>query len=293
MEVLALLSNSDDIVIPNIKSALKKYTVYPLKTIEELEDLYSNIPLNLFLIDTLSHRLSFIGNFLAHLDQDMVVLITAESPDKYTRDRLPKSVFECVHIDSIRTDLPVVVERALERQKFKNELRLLNQSRNVTEPMHMQAYSRPDAEMFSGRSESSSSGRYIHEKVIVNFARMLTVSFDMRKLLDHFMDSVMEITRVSKMSVMLRDNDGFYVKTHYGLDPYIADNLKLRKDSVLAVWLAKTGQIMNKPLHFVDSMSISMKNEMDIIQCSVSFPMLYKGKLIGIFNIGNKITEEP
>jgi PAS domain S-box-containing protein len=32
---------------------------------------------------------------------------------------------------------------------------------------------------------------------------------------------------------------------------------------------------------------------MDILQCAVSFPMIYKGKLIGIFNIDNKITEEP
>ena len=58
MEILALLSSRDDEIIKRVKGALEKYTVYPLKTIEELEDLYSNIPLNLLLIDTGSYRLA-------------------------------------------------------------------------------------------------------------------------------------------------------------------------------------------------------------------------------------------
>ncbi len=292
MELLALLSKRDEIVIPYVKSVLKKYTVYPLKTFEELEELYSNIPLNLLLIDTGSHRLSTLGEFLRKLDDDMVVLITEDTTDKYVLDNLPSSVFECVELDTMRADLPVIVERALERQRYKNELRLLNQAREVTAPAQMHTYGRTDNDMFSARCDSLPSGRYIQEKVIVNFARMLTVSFDMRKLLDHFMDSVMEISRVSKMSVMLVDKDGFYVKTHYGLDPYIADNIKLRKDSALATWLTRTGRIMHKPVTFVDSASVAVKNEMDILQCTVSFPMIYKGKLIGIFNIDRKITED-
>ncbi|KPK01794.1 MAG: hypothetical protein AMK71_04335 [Nitrospira bacterium SG8_35_4] len=57
MQILALLSNRDDVMVPHIKGALRKYTVYPLKTMEEVKDLYSNIPLNLLLIDTVSHSL--------------------------------------------------------------------------------------------------------------------------------------------------------------------------------------------------------------------------------------------
>ena len=103
----------------------------------------------------------------------------------------------------------------------------------------------------------------------------------------------MEIVRVSKMSIMLRDKDIFQVKNHYGLDPSLADNIQLRKDTALAVWLAKTGRIINKPVSFPDSESVTIKNEMEILQCSVSFPMIHRGKLIGIFNVDNKITEEP
>jgi nitrogen-specific signal transduction histidine kinase len=295
MELLALLSN-DDIIITEVKEVLKRYTVYPLRTIEELEDLHTNIPLNLFLIDTVSHKLSRIEDLLDKLDDDMVILIPSEKPDKFTLENLPKSVYDCIDAQSIRMELPVVVERAIERQRFKNELSLLKKSiktRDDSTTLQTPSYSKSAGEALSGRPDSFQSGKYLQEKVLVNFAKMLTVSFDMRKLFNHFMDSVMEIARVSKMSVMLRDKEGFYVKTHYGLDPYIADNLKLKKDSALATWLAKTGRIMHKPVNPADTASINIKSEMELLQCTFSFPMIHKGRLIGIFNIDNKITEEP
>jgi nitrogen-specific signal transduction histidine kinase len=293
VELLALLSSRDDTIIPAVKGALRQYTVYPLKTVEELEDLYGNIPLSLLLIDTVSHKLSFLNDFLNKLDNDRVVLITPEKLDRYTKDNLPGCVVDSVDAGSIRTELPAIVERVLERQRFKNELRLLKQSREVITPSHMRIYSRPEIEMFSGRCDPVPGGRYVHEKVIVNFAKMLTASFDMQKLFEHFIDSVMEIARVNRMSIMLRDKEVFRVNNHYGLDPSLADNLRLRKDSPLAAWLARTGRIMNKPVNFIDTESVTIKNEMEILQCSVSFPMIYRGKLIGIFNIDNKITEEP
>jgi nitrogen-specific signal transduction histidine kinase len=293
MELLALLSDSDDVIIPNVKKALHQFTVYPLKTLEELEELYGNIPLNLILIDTDSHKLFSLRDFLNRLDENRVVLIAPEKPDKYEMDNLPNSIFDCVEAGTVMNDLPVVVRRALERQRFENELRMLKQSRDVASTAQVQVLNRGEAESSPVRYDSVPAGRYIHEKVIVNFARMLTVSFDMHKLLDHFIDSVMEIARVCKMSVMLKDKTGFHVRAQYGLDPYIADNIKLGKDSALASWLAKTGRILNKPVSFVDSSSVSIAGEMGALQCLISFPMIYKGKLIGIFNMDNKVTEEP
>jgi nitrogen-specific signal transduction histidine kinase len=293
MKLLALLSNRDDSIVPDVKSALKRYTVYPLKTFEELEDLYSNIPLNLLLIDTTSHKLSSMSDFLNKLDNDRVVLIAPDKLDKYTKDSLPRSIYDSIDAGSIKAELPVIVERVLEKQQFENELRLLKKSKEAISQSQMRVSRRPDTELFSGRCNPDPSGRYIHEKVVVNFAKMLTASFDMQKLFNHFIDSVMEIARVSKMSIMLRDKDVFQIKNHYGLDPSLADNIQLRKDTALASWLARTGRIINKPVNFLGSESVTIKNEMEILQCSVSFPLIHRGKLIGIFNIDNKITEEP
>ena len=294
MELIALLSNSDERIIPVVKGALKKYTVYPLRTLGELEDLRNNLPLNLFLIDTSSQKMSHFTDFLNSLKDNMVVLITAGKMDSFGRDNLPCSVCECIDEESLRADLPAIVDRALERQRYKNEIGLLRQGRDMMAPVHhTQAYSRQEPEMITARIDPLPGGRYIQEKVIVNFARMLSVSFDMGKLLDHFVDSVMEIARVSKMSVLLRDKDLFRVKTQYGLDPYIADNLKLSRSSSLVNWLGRTGRIMHRPAGYQGADSVAIRNEMDILQCRLSFPMIYQGKLIGIFNVDNKITEEP
>ncbi len=292
MELLALFSNREDSIVDEIKKALNKFTLYPLRTIDDFEDLNTNIHVNLLIIDTVSHRLSSIDDILSKLDNDRVILIFHEKPDKFTLENLPQSVYDCVETQSIHTDLPVIVERAIENQKLKNELNLLKQARDNSMPEETSLYNRSDMEMFSGR-DSLLSGKDMQEKVLVNFAKMLTVSFDTRKLFDHFMDSVKEIARVSKMSVMLRDKDGFYVSTHYGLDPYIVENLMLKKDSALAVWLARTGKIMHKPVNPADTSSMNIKSEMEFLQSTFSFPMINNGKLIGIFNINNKITEEP
>ena len=214
MELLALLSSRDESVISSVKGALKLYTVYPLKTLDELEDLYGNLPLNLLLIDTSSHKLSSLGDFLGRLDNDRVVLITQDKLDKYNKEQLPRSVFDSVITEEIRTELPLIVERALERHRFKSELKLMKQSREVAAPMNTGLYNRADSEVFSSRYEPVQGAGYLHEKVVVNFARMLTASFDMRKLFSHFIDSVMEISRVSRMSILLRDKDIFTVKNY-------------------------------------------------------------------------------
>jgi PAS domain S-box-containing protein len=278
MELLALLSKRDDITIPHVKEALKKYNVYPLKTIGELKELYNNIPLSLFLIDTLSYRLSSLDVFLRELDEDTVILITPEKLNNFAMNDLPSSVYECIDIGSVKDELPGIVERALERQRFKKELRLLRQTPPIS--------TKSDIKQFP-------NGRHLEEKVLINFAKMLSASFDMRKLFNHFMDSIMGIVPVNKMSIMLRGEEGFYIKVHHGLDPYLAENLRLKKDSALVTWLARTGRIMQKPQSPTDSASINIKSEMELLQCSFSFPLLYKGKLIGIFNIDNKITDEP
>lgn len=299
MELLALLSSSDDLIIPDVKDALGKFTVYPLKTLNELEELYRNIPLNLLLIDMTSVKMSLIEEFLERFDDKIVLLITPEKPDRFTRDNLPRCVFETIEARSIKADLPALAERALERQRFRSELRLLRESRDVIQPAkQMQSYERREPESaprepVTARYDPVHSGRYIQERVIVNFAKMLTVSFDMSKLLDHFMDSVMEIARVSRMSVMIRDRERFFVKTQAGLDPYLADNLQLGSDSALVKWLARTGRLAQKPSAYPDTASVDIRKEMELLQCCFSFPMMYKGKLIGILNIDSKITEEP
>jgi nitrogen-specific signal transduction histidine kinase len=291
LEILTLLSDRDEIV-PDVKTALKRHIIYPLKTLEEFEDLRANFKVNLFLIDTVSYRLSGLEELLNKLDNNTVILITPERLNEFTLENMPPSVYACVEAQSINAELPSLVEHALDKQRLKKVERLLDKSRDVATAQSTYDLQTPVNSFYGTEGPGTfSTGKFL--QVLVNFAKVLTVSFDMKRLFNHFMESVMGISRVSKMSVMLRDKEVFYVKAHYGLDQYIAENLRLRKDSALATWLSKTGRIKRKPLNPADTASLNIKSEMELLGCTFSFPMIHKGKLIGIFNIHDKITEEP
>ncbi|MBI5208290.1 MAG: PAS domain-containing protein [Candidatus Firestonebacteria bacterium] len=300
MDLIALLTLRDDLIIPEVKATLKNYIIYPLNTLEALLNLYSNVPITLVLIDIESFKKSQLEDILSKLENDMVIFIVSEKYDKFTMDNMPPSVYGQAEDQSIRIELPDLVEHALEKHKYKNVMNLLRQSRNnINIPISI-SNPNQDINFYSGQSqmysqfenEGTQSEKFLQKKTLVNFAKMLTANFDMKKLFNYFIDSVMEITRASKMSIMLREKDGFKVKANWGLDQYIADNLKLRNDSALVMWLSKTGRIRHIPINPVDSISLNMKSEMELLQCVFSFPMIQKGKLIGIFNIDNKITEE-
>lgn len=291
MELLALLSKRDGEIISDIKAVLREYTVYPLRTVGELEDLYANIPLSLVIIDTLSYKLSSISKLLHKFEDNMVILITTENLDRHTIVELPKSVYTWVDSSSIKNTLPPIVERAIERQRLKNEIVLLKKSQKSSEIKDGGYLSR--GVRLIQDTTTASSNIYLWEKTLINFARMLNVNFDMKKLFNFFMDSIMGITRVNKMSVMLKDEEEFSIISQYGLDPHLTESIKLRKDGSLPIWLTRTGRIIHKPDSSTDTASVKIKSEMELLQCSFSFPMLHKGKLIGIFNIGDKITGEP
>ena len=114
MELLALLSNSNRLIF-NIKGALDKYTVYPLKTLMELEDLNSNIPLNLVLIDTAGLDLSDVRKFLERLDDGMALLLITEGKDHLLKN-LPKSVIGTIPASESGEYMLSSVEDALAKQ---------------------------------------------------------------------------------------------------------------------------------------------------------------------------------
>jgi len=286
MDLIALLSSRDQKVIRSIRNLLKKYVVHPLQTIEEVEELKNRIPVALYILDTVSHNLQSLEDFLLTLDDNSVILISSKKADRLSTQKLPKSIFDFIDEESITAELPARVERAIEIQRLKSELGLLRRSGDHYMTGHIPVYSKGDAEAFH-------AGRYLQEKVLINFAKMLTVSFDLHKLFTHFMDSVNEIVRINKMSIMLRDKDAFYVKAQLGLDPLFSDNLKLGKESALVGRLAKTFSVLQKPFLPSDAVSVDIYREMDLLQCSISFPVIHNGKLIGIFSVDNKVTGDP
>lgn len=280
MELLALLSDRHEI-IDAVKKSLKDYTVYPVKDRAELEDLLVSVPLGILIIDTLSLRSTQIEEILRSFGRDSAILIRHEGFDE---NRLEETT-DFVEASSLHKDLPAVVNRLAERKRYRDEIGMPG-IRSPQHPISLPIFEAPEI-------RESPGGRFLKERVLIDFAKTLTVNFDIDKLFSHFMNSVMEIIRVSKMSIMLRENNVFTIKAYRGMDPYIAENIKLTNQCVLVNWLAKHGRIVHKSFNTRDAVQMSISREMNLLQCIISFPMIYKGKLVGIVNVDNKITGYP
>lgn len=275
MELISLLTNRAEIV-KAVRTSLPGYAVYPAEDASDLRELLTSVPSSLLILDGSSVKPEVIEPILAENGHPLLLLVD----EGVNLDRLSR-VPETVEIDGLSETLPRVVGRILQKRKLEHEIKTLKEDRSKAERAAW-GISQP----FAG----ARGKRLLQEQVLINFAKTLTANFDLRKLLNHFMDSVMEIVRANRMSILLRDKNVFRIRTHIGIDPFFAENVKLTNESSLVKWLAGNGRIFSRNLDVNREQYPDILKEMELLQCVYAFPMIYKGKLIGIFNIDSKIT---
>ncbi|MDH7570994.1 MAG: GAF domain-containing protein, partial [Armatimonadota bacterium] len=133
------------------------------------------------------------------------------------------------------------------------------------------------------------------DKVLKAFSRALSSGFDQERLLNLFADTVLEMMRVSKVSVLLRAREpGEYrVRCFRGLRPDVAAGIRLRIRSGLAAWLYREGRIMTSEMAQSPGIPADVHKEMEVLQATVSIPMLCSGVLVGVLNLNARVTGSP
>jgi len=177
-----------------------------------------------------------------------------------------------------------VVYRSLERQRLLDASRvcekeaILNIPRNGEGPYHHSAPS------FS-------------EKAMRELSKALTASFDLDRLLNLFVETVIEMMGISKISVLLLEEGGtFRVKASRGIKPEVVRDLQVRAEDELALWLGREGRILrNTEVQDIalDPKYRGLRRQLEILQCAISVPLLSKGRLIGFLNLNRKVTGVP
>ncbi len=285
MELLAFLCKNPA-TADSVKGDLKNYTVRVVKDMTELEESLINYTFDLCLIDTQSFEIPQINTAIKLFGKDSVILINNAEMDLQRLDSLP---FHVPPDQDLQPALELLLGRKYNRGRNGHHNGHYNEPalRNAGSAEHFERMTLPL------NKREFSRGDVLHRHVLINFAKILTASFDLNKLLSHFMDSLTEIAKVNKISIMLRDKNVFVVKAHKGLDPYIAQELKLDFKSTLVYYLAQHGGILQRTAAAESMDKMKIFKEMGRLQCILSFPMIYKGRLEGIVNIGEKITGEP
>ncbi|HEX2999376.1 MAG TPA: GAF domain-containing protein [Armatimonadota bacterium] len=184
-----------------------------------------------------------------------------------------------LRVDSSPYEITAALARVMERQRLQEEI----------------AQQREEIRRLQARSERLQAARspvQPVDKIIKAFSRALSSGFEQERLLNLFVDTVLEMMRVSKVSVLLhaREPGEFRVRCYRGLRPDVAQGIRLRTDSGLAAWMAREGGIMTRELAEAPGIATDVRKEMDALQARVSIPMLCSGMLVGILNLNSRVT---
>jgi nitrogen fixation/metabolism regulation signal transduction histidine kinase len=116
--------------------------------------------------------------------------------------------------------------------------------------------------------------------------------------LNLFLDAISEFLRPSRLSILVRQatTREFTIRAHRGLQPRMAESLRLRGDEGLPRWLMTEARILHRAeveshLHTTDYLEIH--REMQALWAVTSIPLITAGTLVGILNLGERVSGLP
>lgn len=170
-------------------------------------------------------------------------------------------------------ELEAVLQHAIDRQRMVREITAL---RAPAVP----------APMVAGATETSWDGPAL-ARVLKAFSRVFAAGFDLRRVLETFLDAIADVVRPSRMAVLLPDAEGreFRIVAQRGLAPQIVHSVRLGATEGLARWLATQG----RPAALTELRDPDIIRELKILQGVVATPLLAHGELVAILVLGQPV----
>lgn len=203
---------------------------------------------------------------------------------------------------SSRPEVQAAVKGAMEKQRLLQEVRALRS--RVSSLPQKSSEGVGGANHLNSRSKRSTTPSELNssppalEQVLKGFAKSLSAGFDLDRLLNQFLEAVIEMVRPSKVSILvLEDPSGAYrIGAYRGLPPKLMEGLRLKSKEGLALWLAREGRIIRRQdveEGLSDPLLLEVDRELGILQAIVGIPLMARGSLIGILSLGHRVTGRP
>jgi len=124
-------------------------------------------------------------------------------------------------------------------------------------------------------------------RALKDFTRVFAVGFDVRRVLDTFLDAVGDLVRPTRMALLLPDTEGqeFRIVAQRGLAPQIVQSVRLAATEGLPAWLAAQARVAA----FGEVRDPECIREMKVLQAVVATPLLAHGELVGILMLGQPV----
>src|SRR5918996_6178392 len=135
-------------------------------------------------------------------------------------------------------------------------------------------------------------------QILRDFAKAFSSNFDLERALNLFLDAVGELLRPSRLSILVRTptTRAFEVRAYRGLQPKVAESLRLRADEGLPRWLTTEPRIIHRAeveSHLRIPTYVEIHREMQALRSVTSIPLIAAGALVGILNLGERVTGLP
>jgi GAF domain-containing protein len=185
-------------------------------------------------------------------------------------------------------DLATVLRQAQDKHRLLLEVSALRAQR-ADSPVVPKA----DAERVSAEVSSQALGQVVKE-----FAKALSASFDLARVLNLFLDAVAEMVQPSRCALLLADPEGsaYRVRAHRGLAPHVAESVRLSAEDGLPLWLHTQGRIIHAQEAQArphDPVAREVGRELAALHAVVAIPLTAHGNLTGILTLGQRITGVP
>jgi len=226
-----------------------------------------------------------------------VVLLTASQDKELLFEATRAGAWEVIARPLEAESLREILDRVSERQNLLKEIKFLRsqvrRSQQDQPPGLLYEHPGPERGFLPGHS-AWMSGVYYRE-LSRKFSRAIAHIFDLNKLSELVVESLLEIFGAGKIVLALEDEEkGLYKPRAYvGYNEALMRRMERGTFSNLTSWLAKRGQIL-KRTDISTKVDIGearrIKEEMDLLECEMVIPLLARGRLLGFLALGSKLS---
>jgi PAS domain S-box-containing protein len=175
--------------------------------------------------------------------------------------------------DWTQRDLDAVLRQAAERQRLLREIAVLR-----------------------ARTPAAGAGPLVEPgpapaalaPVLKEFTRVFAAGFDLRRVLEMFLDALGQLLRPARSALLLLDEGGqrFRVTAHRGLAAPIVASARLSATEGLAHWLAVQG----RPARLTDLAEPELVRELGLFGGVVAVPLMAHGELVAVLIVGHPVV---
>ena len=198
----------------------------------------------------------------------LVVAVGAAGEEEATADFMVPDGFTTRELDT-------VLRHALDKQRLMREIKML---RSPSTPLPTTRVAAADETSWDNAALA---------RVLKAFSRVFAAGFDLRRVLDTFLEAIGDVIRPTRVAVLLPDTDGreFRIAAHRGLAPQIVQSVRLPAAEGLPRWLAAQG----RPIALHDVTDPELVRELKLLQGVVATPLLAHGDLVAILVLGQPV----